>query len=345
MTLSETKRGDGPPPKVSIVTVTYNSNRLLDRLLDCLDAQEFQDFELIVIDNGSTETLPESARERIETRGKLIVNTVNTGFAAANNQAARLASAPWIALLNPDAFPEPGWLSAFQEALLAYPNVQCFGSTQLLDRDPRLLDGAGDVYHVTGIPFRGGYLRNVPADLRDGQSFTACAAAAFWLKERFLDLGGFDEDFFCYCEDVDLGFRHRLAGGLCVQLARARVRHIGSASSSRYSPFAVYHGTRNRLWVFARCMPAALIVVFGLGHLAATLVLWLHAWRRGCGGAYSRGLSDGLMGLGKALTARKAIQARRTASLWVLLGQFAWSPLSLQRRAVVLRSVPAPIAG
>ena len=91
--------------------------------------------------------------------------------------------------------------------------------------------------------------------------FAACAAAALYRRDAFEALGGFEERFFCYYEDVDLGFRLRLAGGRCVLEPRAIVRHVGSASSGQVSGFAEYHGTRNRLWTFLRDMPTALMPI------------------------------------------------------------------------------------
>ncbi len=270
---------------------------------------------------------------------RFVQNQSNTGFAVANNQAARLASGNWLVMLNPDAFPEPDWLNQLVAASERYPYATAFGSTQLLDGDPNLLDGAGDVYHAAGIPFRGGYLRTIPADLNDGEAFTPCAAAAMWRRDVFESLCGFEESFFCYCEDVDLGFRHRLTGGRSVQVAGARVRHIGSASSGRLSDFAVYHGTRNRMWTFVRCMPPMLFWLLLLPHTAATLLLWAHTAWRGAGRAYGRGLFDGLRGLGPVIAARKAIQARRTTAYSDLRKQFAWSPISLLTRAIVLRPI------
>jgi N-acetylglucosaminyl-diphospho-decaprenol L-rhamnosyltransferase len=195
------------------------------------------------------------------------------------------------------------------------------------------------VYHAAGIPFRGGYLRPVPAGLKDGSAFTPCAAASMWRADVFQALGGFEESYFCYCEDVDLGFRHRLSGGQVVQVANARVSHMGAASSGRLSDFAVYHGTRNRLWTFVRCMPAALFWLLLVPHLAATLLLWAHTAWRGAGAAYGRGLRDALAGLSKVWAQRRLIQRSRKLGLFALLRQFAWSPLTLLTRAIVLRKV------
>jgi GT2 family glycosyltransferase len=321
---------------VSILIVAYNSRAHLPRVFDCLAAQSDQDFETILIDNAS----PQGQKPDAATASRATIfvqNTINSGFAAANNQAARLASGDWLIMLNPDAFPEPDWLAQLHAARARHPDVTAFGSTQLLESDPRLLDGAGDVYHAAGIPFRGGYLQPVPEDLADGSAFTPCAAAAMWRADVFKALGGFEESFFCYCEDVDLGFRHRLLGGQVVQVASAKVHHMGAASTSRLSDFAVYHGTRNRMWTFVRCMPSILFWLFLLPHIGATLLLWAHTAWRGTGDAYGRGLRDGLRGLPNVWQARRAIQQGRKVSLKALLRQLAWSPLALLRRAIVLR--------
>lgn len=323
---------------VSILIVAYKSRTHLPRLFDCLAQQTCKDFETILIDNAS----PEGLEPDVETRARatyFVQNDTNTGFAPANNQAAQFARGAWLIMLNPDAFPEPEWLENLLAASVRYPHVTAFGSTQLLAENPALLDGAGDVYHAAGIPFRGGYLQPVPPDLKDGQAFTPCAAAAMWRADVFAALGGFEESYFCYCEDVDLGFRHRLAGGKSVQVSLARVAHMGAASSSRLSDFAVYHGTRNRLWTFVRCMPTLLFWLFLIPHLGATMVLWAHTAYRGAGRAYGRGLRDGLAGLPRVWLARRGIQRHRTVALFDLLSQFAWSPMTLLRRTIVLRRI------
>jgi N-acetylglucosaminyl-diphospho-decaprenol L-rhamnosyltransferase len=324
--------------RVSILIVAYNSREYLPRLFDCLAVQTCQDFETILIDNASPGgARPDAASQACASH--FVQNDTNTGFAVANNQAARLASSDWLLMLNPDAFPEPDWLERLIEASQRYPDVTAFGSTQLLDENPALLDGAGDVYHAAGIPFRGGYMRPIPADLEDGEAFTPCAAAAMWRVDVFQALEGFEESYFCYCEDVDLGFRHRLAGGRAVQVASAQVRHMGSASSGRLSDFAVYHGIRNRLWTFVRCMPGALFWLLLLPHFGATVLLWAHTAWRGAGAAYGRGLRDGLAGLPQVWAQRRQIQSQRKVKYGELMRQFAWSPLSLLTRAIVLRKV------
>lgn len=322
--------------RVSILIVAYNSRAHLPRLFECLAVQTCQDFETILIDNASPDGREPDA-VTCASADTFVQNETNTGFAVANNQAARLATGDWLIMLNPDAFPAPDWLAQLLAARDRYPHATAFGSTQLLDENPALLDGAGDVYHAAGIPFRGGYLRPLPNGLQDGEAFTPCAAAAMWQADTFRALNGFEESFFCYCEDVDLGFRHRLAGGRTVQVASAVVRHMGSASSGRLSDFAVYHGTRNRLWTFVRCMPGVLFWAMLLPHIAATLLLFAHTAWRGAGASYARGLRDGVSALPQVWRQRRAIQSKKLVSNVALLRQFAWSPLSLLTRAIVLR--------
>lgn len=322
-------------PRVSILIVAYRSAGHLPRLFDALAAQTFTAFETILIDNASPE---DDVADDIAQRATVFVrNAANTGFAAATNQAADLARGELFALLNPDAFPEPGWLAALVAAADAHSDVDAFGSTQLLDADPARLDGAGDVMSAWGVPWRGGHGRKTPQGLTDGEPFSVCAAAALWRAARWRALGGFDPAFFAYCEDVDLGFRLRLAGGRCLQVASAVVRHIGGASEGMRSDFAVELGARNRLWVFERCMPAPLHALLWLPMAGATLLLWVQAMYRGQVIAYGQGVLAALVSWRRMGAARAAIQAARTAPAGRIAAALAWSPLKLLTRAIVLR--------
>jgi GT2 family glycosyltransferase len=163
-----------------------------------------------------------------------------------------------LALLNPDAFPEPGWLEALVQAAEREPTVAAFASRLVLASSPEYLDGAGDSYHASGRAWRNGHRRPLagwPAS--DVEVFAPCAAAALYRRAAFDEVGGFDEQYFCYFADVDLGFRLRLRGHRCLYVHGAVVRHIGSALSGYKSEFAVYHGERNAVWTFFKDMPRA----------------------------------------------------------------------------------------
>jgi GT2 family glycosyltransferase len=325
----------------SIIIVSYRSRADIPRLLDCLARQSCTDFETILIDNASPDGLaPDEADQR---RASIYVaNEANVGFAQACNQGLALARGHWSIFLNPDAFPEADWLDQLLAAAARYPQVRAFGSLQLMDEAPGQLDGLGDCLSAIGIAWRGGHGQPVPPVIADAAVFSPCAAAAMWqtdwLRER---LGGFEESFTSYYEDVDLGFRHRLLGGTVVQVARAVVRHRGSASSGRYSDYAVYHGNRNRLWCHVACMPGVLFWLLLPLHVAATLLLWAQAARRGAGKSYGRAVRDGLLGLPAAWQRRQALQAQRTVGTSDLARALSWSPLALALRRPVLMELPA----
>src|SRR5262249_3235031 len=160
------------------------------------------------------------------------------------------------------AFPEPNWLAELLAAAKRWPHAAAFGSTQISDRQSSRLDGAGDEMSCFGVPYRAYY--GAPRDLNpdEGECFSACAAAALYRTASFRALGGFDERLFCYCEDVDLGYRLRLSGGATVQAARAIVRHIGGGRSA----FADRLGARNALWVFVKNTPLPLLFLLAPLH-------------------------------------------------------------------------------
>jgi GT2 family glycosyltransferase len=327
-------------PAVSVIIINFNSGDRLSRALKHLDAQLFRDFETIIIDNASSDDSLARARA-VAPWAKYIEAGANLGFAAGNNRAVELARGEWLAFLNPDAYAEEGWLQALVAATERYRFADAFGSTQLMDEDPTLLDGAGDVFHIFGIPYRGGYGQAAAQVAADGECFAPCGAAAFYRARVFRALGGFDERFFCYGEDIDLGFRLRLAGGRAVQVRSAIVRHEGSGVTGRYSPFTVYHGNRNRIWATYKSMPAALYWPLAPVRLAADLYLLVRAFMTGRGAAYARALIDGYGGLARFNADRRRLALGRRVSVRALARAFAWSPSKLTDRTIDLRPAAA----
>ncbi len=321
-----------PSPTALVVIVAYNAGEHLQRCIDALERQSFADFEAIVWDNassdGAVDRLRAGARVRIERCGE------NLGFAVANNRAAALSTAPFILTLNPDAFPEPDWLERLIGAARTY-DVASVASLQLSDADPDVLDGAGDCMSIAGIGWRGGYSHaRTTAPTEPVEVFAACAAAALYRREAFEALGGFEERFFCYYEDVDLGFRLRLAGGRCVLEPRAVVRHVGSASSDQVSGFAEYHGARNRLWTFLRDMPTVLMPIALPAHVLVIAYVFLRSSTREMRDARWRGLKDGWAGRKPFLKERRWTWASTS-----LFRNLAWTPMAISRRGVHARPV------
>jgi len=323
-------------PAISVVIVAYESGPLLAEAVAGLAAQTFRDFEVILVDNASTDDAPQTVAKAYPAL-KLIDGGSNLGFAAANNLAANQAKGQWLALLNPDAAPEPGWLAELVAAAARHPDTPCFTSLQLDAGDPTRLDGAGDVMTSAGIPFRGGYRRKRPASLPEGEVFSACGAAMLIDRALFLGLGGFDERFFCYCEDVDLGYRLRLAGQRVLLAPLAVVRHVGSATLGVRSDFALFHGSRNRVWTYVKNTPGGLLWWTAPLHVAVTCGLLLLHLRRRDAGPVVRGIRAALADLAPVLAQRRAIQAARKTPAVDILRVMALDPVAFLGRRIVIR--------
>ena len=311
--------------------MNYNAGDRLGRCLECLARQSFSDFETIVVDNGSTDGSTADARRR---HPSLRFDDVgeNLGFAAANNRAAKSAGGEWLVFLNPDAYAEADWLAELVAASGRYPWADAFGSTQVSARAPSIIDGAGDVFSVFGIPYRGHFgwpLERLPPE---GECFSPCAAAAMYRKKTFENLGGFDERFFCYGEDVDLGFRLRLSGGRAVQVRNARVLHEGSGLAGRWSEFSVYHGHRNRIWIAAKNLPGALYWITAPLRAAADLALLARHAPRGLGSAYWRAMEDGYAQAREVRNDPLARRMRQYSSIADVAAMIDWSIVKLAKR-------------
>jgi GT2 family glycosyltransferase len=310
-------------PKVSIAIVAYRSRKFLPACLQGLAAQTHRDFEAVIVVNGQDDdsvnglVLPDD-------RFRIVRLATNVGFAAANNYAASNSSSPWFAALNPDAVPDRTWLANLLEAAHRWPKAAAFGSTQVSLENPGVLDGAGDVWHVAGLCWRSGMgypTDDLPAE---GEVFGPCAAAALYKRDAFLAVGGFDESYFCYCEDIDLAFRLRLAGHTCVQVPSAVVLHAGSGISGKKSEFSLYHVHRNRIWTFFKDTPGVWVAVMLPFHLAANLLLLMKAVLEGAGGPVARAYVSAARGLPRVWRERRKVQATRRVPAFTVLDAMDW---------------------
>lgn len=301
------KKNNGP--NFSVVVSVWNSGITLSQCLECLDSQIYKDFEIIIVDNGSTDGAMEEIKKYPRPNLRLEQLERNEGFAVANNIGARLAQGCWLALLNADALPEPDWLEKLVMAAEENSEFSFFSSRQIQANDRHLLDGAGDAYHVSGLAWRRYYNRSVERHaLETEEVFSACGAAALYLREDFLQAGGFDEDYFSYFEDVDLGFRLRLSGKKCLYVPEAVVHHVGSASTGQRSDFSVYYGYRNLIWTFVKNMPSPLIWLYLPLHIGTVLFFAVYLTIRGQGKAIWRAIFDAVLGLQKIFAKRRLIQ-------------------------------------
>lgn len=318
--------------KVTVVVVNWNGERFLDRCLSAVMAQTVVPHEVILVDNASSDGSLDIVRRFSFV--SLIALDQNTGFAQGNNLAIKAASkaSEWIALINPDAFADPRWLESLLIEAYRNPAFDVFGSKLVNSADPTLLDGAGDVYHVSGLVWRMGHGSSVMTSEENAHEvFSPCAAAALYRRSALLDAGCFDEDYFCYVEDVDLGFRLRLAGHRCLYVPQSVATHVGSGTTGgAHSDFSVYYGHRNLVWTFVKDMPGALFWVFLPLHILLNSLTVIYFILRGQGRVILRAKRDAIRGLPRMWRKRRVIQAERVASvsdIWRVLGKRFWPSL------------------
>lgn len=300
---------DGPGT-VAVVIVNWNSGEMLFRAVAALGRQDHP-CRVFIVDNASTDSSVDDVLHRFPAV-EVIRAGGNLGFAAGNNLAVRRLSAyEWIAFLNPDAFPEPDWLRRLVSAAAARPDYASFASCVVFDSDPGILDAAGDDFHVSGFAWRRGHGRRAGSQSADREVFMATATAALYRRSAFEEAGGFDERYFCYYEDVDLGVRLRLLGHRCWYVAGAIVRHVGSGITGKGSAFVAKHTQRNRIWTFVKVMPSPWLWLLLPLHTFYQLVALLHYARQGQMAPALRGTLEALRGLGPVLRARRIVQHSR----------------------------------
>ena len=309
----------------SVIIVNWNAGELLSRCISSLLAQTVLPFEVIVFDNASTDGSAKRINDQFPSV-QVIESEKNLGFAAANNLATRQVSdkSEWLVFLNPDAFPEPEWLQALLSAATANPEYSFFGSRLMDANSSTIVDGIGDVYHASGLVWRAGHGKTLCSgdDSIVKEIFSPCAAAAMYRKDAFLTTGGFDEDFFCYIEDVDLGFRMHLLGHRCLYVLDSVALHVGSAVTGKRSDFSIYHGHRNLVWAYIKNMPSLLFWLCLPLHLALNLFSIFYFSLRGQRRVILRAKWDALIGLPKMWSKRRKIQSGRVVSaldIWHLL--------------------------
>lgn len=303
---------------VAIVTVTWNSSPFIGEVINALLNQSLLPQRFIVVDNGSSDAEATAKLVAGFPGAEWIPLLSNRGVAYANNLGiAQCSDVEFVALLNPDAFPQPTWLESLVTATDAHPGAAAFGSRQLCQGRPSILDGIGDHYHFSGLVWRGGFGEAQRDEhLVASEIFSPCSAAALYRRKNLMEVLGFDDDYFCYVDDVDVGFRLRLAGHSAVYVPDAVVHHVGSASSGgRRSDFATYHGHRNLVWTFVTNMPGTLFWLLLPFHVLLNIVSLFAITARGQGRVIFRAKWHAILGLPSAWAKRKDLQAKRVASI------------------------------
>lgn len=268
-----------------IAVVVLNWNGLEDTLqcLASLEVSDFDSFDIVIVDNASTEP---STIERLEhfvhesTRTvTLLRNSKNLGFSGGVNTGIRHALAmnySHIALINNDATVSPSWLSTLFNTFEVSDDIGIVTGS-LLHKNTATIDSTGEIYSVWGLPFP--RLRSKPASRlpQSGFVFAATGGATLYRREVFETVGLFDEKFFAYYEDVDIGFRAQLMGWKAYYQQNAIAHHTQGASSSKISGFTTKQAIRNLPLLFIKNVPLGLGFTVGLRFLCAYTLITLKA--------------------------------------------------------------------
>jgi GT2 family glycosyltransferase len=243
-----------PSPKVTVAVPTLAAG---DALADCLlslESQTFSNFEVVVVDNSGTGLAQAAVQQVSGSHVRLIANPRNAGFGAAVNQAFRSSQAPYLATLNDDAVAQPGWLAALVEDAETHPYAGMFAS-QVRLAGTGTLDSAGMLIAADGSSRQRGHGEAPEKFPESGEALFPSGSAALYRREMLDHAGYFDETYFLYCEDVDLGLRGQWAGWECRYVAGAVAEHRYSHTAGTASPMKAYYVERNRLRTILKNFP------------------------------------------------------------------------------------------
>jgi len=331
-------------PCVSVIVVNWNGKNCLGECLESLCNQSFLDFEIIVVDNGSTDGSIEIVRSRFP-ECRIILNPSNYGFAKGNNQGINEAKGKYIALLNNDAQADRHWLEELVKAAEDNSRVGMLASKIYLHGRGKVIDNVGHLIYRDGLNRGRGRLEvdHGQFDQKEEVLFPS-GCAAFYRRDMLEEIGLFDEDFFAYGDDTDLGLKGRLAGWKCLYVPTAVVFHRYSQSSGSYSPFKAFYVERNRFWIAVKYFPLPLLFMSPIFTLLRFLFQGYGALTgKGAAGRFTKeyssshllkillkSYSSAIQGLPKMWRKRKAAKKLKKVSLEEILSWFHRFGVSVQ---------------
>lgn len=249
--------------KLTVIIPNYNSIKYIRECLDSLRGQSLKEYELVVVDNASTDGSDKVIEEEYK-EARLIRMTQNFGFSHAVNEGIKLANSEYIVLLNDDIKVDSELLSKLYQAIEADSAIFSVSAKMVQLHNTNKLDGAGDLYSALGWAYARGkdHNRDSKRFNKRCRVFSSCGGAAVYRKAILDEIGYFDEYYFAYLEDVDMGYRARIHGYINVYEPSALVYHAGSAvSGSRYNDFKVRISARNNIYLVFKNMPVLQIIL------------------------------------------------------------------------------------
>ena len=280
--------------KVTVVIPNYNGKHFMEDCMTALSAQTSRDFTVLVVDNGSGDGSVPWIRENYP-EVRLIALPENTGFSGEVNLGIRESDTPYVLLLNNDTKVEPAFVEELIRAMEADERIFSVSSKMVQMAAPDYMDDAGDLYNLIGWAFQRGVSHPVSEYTKPADVFSACAGAALYRRKVFDEIGFFDEMHFAYLEDLDVGYRARIAGYRNVFCPYAVVQHVGSGTSgSRYNDFKVKLAARNSVYLIYKNMPLLQRILNFLPLLLGWLLKYGFFRKKGFAPAFLEGLKEGI---------------------------------------------------
>lgn len=247
--------------EVSVVIPNFNGIAFLDSVLASLEGQTLSNFEVILVDNGSTDGSCSFVTANYPWV-HLIELSENFGFCGAVNAGIRAAKAPYVLLLNNDTEVKEDFVEEMLAAIRRHKNAFSCGARMVQYHDRDRLDDVGNYYCALGWSFARGRGKDIHAYETEDKIFSACAGAAIYRKKIIEKIGYFDEEHFAYLEDTDIGYRARIYGYENWYAPKAIVYHVGSGTSgSRYNQFKTRYSSRNNIYLIYKNMPVLQIII------------------------------------------------------------------------------------
>ena len=279
--------------EVSVVIPNFNGIAFLDSVIASLEGQTLSNFEVILVDNGSTDGSCSFVTANYPWV-HLIELSENFGFCGAVNAGIRAAKAPYVLLLNNDTEVKEDFVEEMLAAIRRHKNAFSCGARMVQYHDRDRLDDVGNYYCALGWAFARGRGEDIHAYETEDKIFSACAGAAIYRKKIIEKIGYFDEEHFAYLEDTDIGYRARIYGYENWYAPKAIVYHVGSGTSgSRYNQFKTRYSSRNNIYLIYKNMPL-LQIILNLPFLAVGfLIKFLFFAVKGMGKEYAAGIKNG----------------------------------------------------
>ena len=279
--------------EVSVIIPNFNGIAFLDSVLASLEGQTLSNFEVILVDNGSTDGSCSFVTANYPWV-HLIELSENFGFCGAVNAGIRAAKAPYVLLLHNDTAVKEDFVEEMLAAIRRHKNAFSCGARMVQYHDRDRLDDVGNYYCALGWSFARGRGKDIHAYETEDKIFSACAGAAIYRKKILEKIGYFDEEHFAYLEDTDIGYRARIYGYENWYAPKAIVYHVGSGTSgSRYNQFKTRYSSRNNIYLIYKNMPL-LQIILNLPFLAAGfLIKFLFFAIKGMGKEYAAGIKNG----------------------------------------------------